>query len=68
MGALRSDSDGIAAVTSGDDTGVVTKDNTIIITGEFVFAINDQELEVNRIEPTFLLAAQVTKSEWERAD
>lgn len=38
-----------------------------MVTDEFVFAVNDQDLEVNRIEPSFILTVQVAKSDWEKA-
>ena len=31
---------------------------------EFVFAINDQEMEINYIEPPFIIAAEVRKTDW----
>ena len=34
---------------------------------EFIFGINDQDLEVNRIEPSMVFAAQVVKGEWVKA-
>jgi hypothetical protein len=33
----------------------------IFVNEEFIFALNDQELEINRIEPSLVLAAKVHK-------
>ena len=49
--ALLTASSSAAAVETGAK-GVVIRD-------DFIFAINDQELEINQVEPCLLLAARV---------
>lgn len=39
----------------------------LIVKDEFIFGINDQDLEVNRIEPSMVFAAQVYKGDWVKA-
>ena len=38
--------------------------NTLIVLEEFAFGVNDQDLEVNRIEPSMVFAARVAKGDW----
>jgi len=47
----------------GATSGVYGGD-TVFINEPFIFALNDQELELNGIENSIILAAQVQKSDW----
>lgn len=38
--------------------------NTLVVKDEFVFGVNDQDFEVNRIEPSIVFATQVAKKAW----
>ena len=38
--------------------------NTLVVKDEFVFGVNDQDFEVNRIEPSIVFATQVAKKSW----
>ena len=40
------------------------KKDTIVVMDEFIFAINDQNLENNRIEPSLLMATKVARGDW----
>jgi len=44
--------------------GLSIGSKTIKIMEEFVFAINDQEMEINYIEPPFIIATEVRKTDW----
>ena len=56
-GSLKHDHADSSAATPGENKGVVIRDRTIVINDEFVFAVNDQDLEINHIEPSFVIAA-----------
>jgi hypothetical protein len=43
------------------NTQVFGNCETIFINEEFIFALNDQELEINRIDPSLVLAVEVHK-------
>ena len=43
------------------NTQVFGNCDTIFINEEFIFALNDQELEINRIDPSLVLAVEVHK-------
>lgn len=38
--------------------------DVLVVVEEFVFGINDLDLEINRIEPSLIMAAKVTKGDW----
>ena len=46
-------------VYSNKNTQVFGNCDTIFINEEFIFALNDQELEINRIDPSLVLAVEV---------
>lgn len=66
MGSLTSELNNQQQDPASRDS-IAIRDQTIIIKDDFVFAVNDQDLEINRIEPSLMLAAQVTKSDWHKA-
>ncbi len=48
-------------IYSNQNTQVFGDCDTIFINEEFIFALNDQELEINRIDPSLVLAAEIHK-------
>ena len=48
-------------IYSNQNTQVFGECDTIFINEEFIFALNDQELEINRIDPSLVLALEIHK-------
>lgn len=49
-------------------TPITAFSNSLLVSGDFIFAISDQELEVNHIEPALVLACPIRRNrEWTMA-
>ena len=60
MGQLVFDHVDAALLTASSSAAAVeTGAKSVVIRDDFIFAINDQELEINHVEPCLLLAARV---------